>query len=439
MTVTRVQIVEDERIVALDLKLALEALGCEVTGIVADGEAALALARRLPPDLILMDIHLEGEMDGTEVARRIREEQGVPVVFLTAFAEDDTLRKASASAPYGYLVKPYELRELRATLQMALSRRQAERQIERAEERLRLAVDAAELGVWEWDTRDGQMEVTGHFRKIMGLAPQTFLLGEQDFLGRVHDEDRGQLQAALQHPEVGFAVVRMLRDQGAPAWAEVYAKRHGPHRVVGVLRDVTERREMEEKLRQASVVFRTTAEGIVIMDREQRIISVNPAFSVLTGLGAAEVLGRQVDDVLHVRRHSPQFYQRLETTPLGYWNGEVPCRRRSGESFVAWEHVCAVRDDEGSVAQYVLAFSDLSAIRDAELQLNHLAFHDALTGLGNRHLLGECMEGEIERSRRSGIPILLIFMDLDGFKTINDTPGHAVGDNLLKQIAQRLR
>ena len=436
---TRIQIVEDERIVALDLKQALEALGCEITGIVATGPAAIELARRSPPDLILMDIHLEGPMDGTEAARAIRSVVPVPIIFLTAYAEDDNLRRAAASAPYGYLVKPYEMRELRATLQMALSRRTAELDIESAEERLRLAVDAAELGVWEWDTDSGHLKIGGHFSRIVGGAPTTFLEGESALLHQVHGDDRAVLVEALQQPGMACATVRLQRDAGVHLWAEIHAKRHGEHRVVGVLRDVTERKEMEEKLRQASVVFRTTAEGIAIMDKQQRIVSINPAFSLLTAMEPDEVIGRTPDEVLHARRHSPVFYERLEASEHGYWNGETVCLRRSGERFTAWEHVCAVRYDLGQVVQYVLAFSDLSAIRDAELQLNHLAFHDALTGLGNRNLLAECMESEIERSRRSGIPIALIFIDLDGFKTINDTLGHAVGDELLKQVAQRLR
>jgi len=115
---TRIQIVEDERIVALDLKQALEALGCEITGIVATGPAAIELARRSPPDLILMDIHLEGPMDGTEAARTIRAAVPVPIIFLTAYAEDDNLRRAAASAPWS--CKRRSLRNQKSTVRGAV-------------------------------------------------------------------------------------------------------------------------------------------------------------------------------------------------------------------------------------------------------------------------------------------------------------------------------
>ncbi|GAA5175318.1 EAL domain-containing protein [Niveibacterium umoris] len=441
---TRVQIVEDERIVALDLKQSLETLGYEVTGIAARGDEAIGQAERHHPDLVLMDIHLEGVMDGTEAAREIHQRLHIPVVFLTAYAEDETLNRAAASVPYGYLLKPYELRELRATVRMAVTRRRAELATERAEEQLRLAVDAAELGVWEWDASDDSIKVGGHFLRLLGSAPSVFNEGPQAFIERVHESDRAQLLEAIDRPEGAHAIVRMRREDGRFIWAEVHAKAFrssplSPCRLIGVVSDVTERREMEDKLRQASVVFRTTAEGIAIMDAERRIVSVNPAFSSLTGFSLTDVLGCNPDEFLHARRHSDSFYARLEASEQGYWNGEISCRKKNGGMFPAWEHVCAVRDEAGSAVQFVLAFSDISAIREAEAQLNHLAYHDALTGLGNRHLLADSLETEIERARRSGMPLVLLFIDLDGFKTINDTLGHAIGDALLKEIAERLR
>src|SRR5437763_16750311 len=122
MNQTNILVVEDERIIAFDLKQRLEALGYRISAVVPSGEEAIAKVAELQPDIVLMDIHLEGSMDGIEAAQRIHERLRIPVVCLTAYTEDETLRRAQASLPFGYLVKPIEARELHATIQMAFSR-----------------------------------------------------------------------------------------------------------------------------------------------------------------------------------------------------------------------------------------------------------------------------------------------------------------------------
>lgn len=143
-------LVEDERIVAFDLKRQLQGFGYRVGSVVASGEQAVERAEDDPPDLVVMDIHLEGRMDGIQAADEIRARHRIPVVFLTAYAEDETLSRALDSRPFGYLVKPCEVRELHATIQMALARREIEVAVEQSEMRLKLAMDAASLGVLEW-------------------------------------------------------------------------------------------------------------------------------------------------------------------------------------------------------------------------------------------------------------------------------------------------
>lgn len=126
MNTASILIVEDERIIALDLKYRLEVLGYSVAAVVASGEAAICKAGELQPEIVLMDIHLDGSMDGIEAAQTICEQSRIPVVFVTAFAEDETLKRARNCLPFGYIVKPIEMRGLHATIQMALSRRAAE-------------------------------------------------------------------------------------------------------------------------------------------------------------------------------------------------------------------------------------------------------------------------------------------------------------------------
>ncbi len=139
----RILIVEDERIVAMDLERVLTELGFAVVGMVSNGKDAIAQAHENPPDLVLMDIMLEGEMDGIETAQQIRSERDIPLVYLSAHADERLTEKAKATEPYAYLVKPYTPRELRASIEMALHKHEIEVQLRRSEERFRLLFDKA--------------------------------------------------------------------------------------------------------------------------------------------------------------------------------------------------------------------------------------------------------------------------------------------------------
>lgn len=437
-----VLVVEDERVVALDLRDSLEDMGYRVVDILARGEDAAGAAERYRPDLVLMDIHLAGAMSGTEAAGVIRQRFDIPVVFLTAYSDPLTLEQAAGSLPHGYLVKPFNRRELDATLRMALTRHRAEIAIQRSERRLRLALDAARMGVWEWESETGRLDSSEEISAILGRPTEQLQGGLEALLERFDPRDRETLSDELLR---GLEVSRTLElHDDEPRWVEFSAKAYpvgmkSIGRVVGVMRDVTEAHRDQIRLRQASAVFETTSEGIAVTDAQQRIISVNPAFCHITGYRADEVLMRAPDQVLHARRHGDQVDPRLEELRDDHWSGEIACRRKNGEIFPAWEHLCVIRNEAGEVSHYLITFSDISELRRAEAYLAHLAFHDHLTGLGNRNQLDETLIAEIERARDNGTCVAVFFIDLDGFKFVNDTLGHAAGDELLRRIALRIR
>ncbi|MBT0962022.1 two-component system response regulator [Denitromonas iodatirespirans] len=440
----RIMIVEDERIVALDLRQTLESFGHEVVMVASSGEQAVADGPLLKPDLVLMDIHLDGPMDGTQAAC-ILQQHNIPVLFLTAFAGQAMLDQAEQSSPYGYLVKPVETRALQATVRMALARRRAEIAVEKGEERLRLAVDVAGLGVWEWDAAAARFIGEGQFESIVGHIPESLDDTDSGFLSRIDAAYRPAIAEALTRGEAIRTTVKLkeMPGQGRNGWVDFHARafaRPGGDldRAVGVIRDVTAQREQEERLRRAAVVFTSTGEGIAILDAQRRVISVNPAFTTLTGFAESDVQGREPDDFLYARRREDAFYTRLRESESDYWSGEVACVRHDGTMFPAWQHLCVVRDAQGHIGNYVLAMSDTGALRRAEAQINHLAYHDTLTGLGNRNMLEDAIEKEIERAHQNGSRVAVLFIDLDGFKLINDTMGHATGDQLLTEVAQRI-
>jgi len=471
-------IVEDERIVALDLAHRLAELGYRVLRTVARGEDAITAVDTLSPDLVLMDINIEGAIDGIEAAARILETSRTPVVFMTAYAEDETLARAQACRPYGYLIKPYETRELHATIQVALARREADVSVERSEERLGLAMDAADLAVWEWDAgadrvvasrrptpqRSGPTPgaprtavATAQPDEASALVPERAdgaRIGLAQLLDGIAVDEREAIREALMRGETVAGVWPLHRGAEPTRWIELHARpvtparpamhapdeaHAAPPRVVGVLRDVTERRAGEERLRQAGIVLERIADAIVMIDAAHRIVSVNPAFSVLTGWTPDQAIGCDVDALLHEPPHPDGFYEALDDTPDGHWRGEVGLRRREGHLLIALESISRVPAGEADAVRYVLTCSDLTSMRQAQEQLSYLAHHDVLTGLPNRALLDERLDHELQRARRHGHGLALIFIDLDGFKSINDSLGHAAGDRLLQAIGGRLR
>ena len=439
----RIMIVEDERVVALDLKMSLRTLGYDVVGIASQAERAVQEVGRLQPDLVLMDIHLDQGSDGTVAAALIQERWRLPVIYLTAYADEDTLTRAERSLPYGYLVKPFQLRELGATVRMALARRTVERQLEQTEERLRLAIDSAALGVLEWETSSDTLVVAGHMERLLGSKPSRFREGHEAFMQRIHEDDRA---GVLDDIATGHAVdrtVRMHFANGQSGWAELHAGSYptaeqSGERLIGVLRDVTERFLADETLRQGQVVFESSVAGIVVLDAAGLITAVNPAFTRMTGHVADAVKGREPAELLVARRRHEHPAMELRADDSDYWQGEACYLKANGEVFVAWQQHCVVRDTQGVATRYVLILNDFSALRKAQSELNYLAYHDPLTGLGNRRLLDESLQTEIAVARSTGRPLALLFIDLDGFKLINDTLGHVCGDAELKAVAERL-
>jgi diguanylate cyclase (GGDEF)-like protein/PAS domain S-box-containing protein len=430
----RVQIVEDERIVALDLRSGLEQLGFDVVGIAANESDALRLAETALPDLVLMDIHLDQGSDGINAARQIRERLAVPVIFLTAYGEPETLKRAAGAAPYGYLLKPFELRELNATVCMAMARRHEELKTEKAERRLLLALESARLAVLELEGPEGSLRWSG--QGLGGeLAPLGHALSLAELRERLDAPACLALDELLQHGRPMDLTCRWQRGAGAPRWMEIHARRFESERLVmGMLRDVTDRVESETRLRQALVVFDATDEAILFLDADCRVLSCNPAFSTMTGWQEAEVLGRLPASFLYARRPG----ERQDGPARQHRQGEFTCLRRDGSSFPALEHLCAVLDERGQASHHVLSFSDISEIRDTQFKLQHLALHDPLTGLGNRLHLQEALLAH-GASAAGGASLGLLFIDLDGFKIINDTLGHECGDELLKVLAKRLQ
>lgn len=202
---------------------------------------------------------------------------------------------------------------------------------------------------------------------------------------------------------------------------------------------VTQQNRAHDGLRLAAKVFESSNEGIVITLPDATIVDVNDAFTRLHGLTREEAEGAN-PRIFKSDRHDPDFYRRMWDSLLetGQWSGEVWDRRADGAIFPKLLSIAAVRDERGKTTHYVGVFSDITEIKEAEDKLMQLATHDPLTGLANRALLDEELVRAIARARRNGTQVAVNFLDLDHFKNVNDTLGHAQGDELLIQVARRL-
>ncbi len=203
--------------------------------------------------------------------------------------------------------------------------------------------------------------------------------------------------------------------------------------------DVTELNRQKRRLREAAAVFENTAEGIIVMDAAGLVVDVNPAFEEITGYLCDDVRG-QTPLILRSDLHDEAFYKTLWccVKEAGRWRGELLDRRADGSAYPCWVNLSEVRDEAGRISNYVAVCTDIEPIKQSQRQLEHLAHHDALTGLPNRLLFSERLNQAIAQASRHGRQLAVVFMDLDNFKNVNDSLGHDAGDQLLRHIAQLL-
>ena len=259
------------------------------------------------------------------------------------------------------------------------------------------------------------------------------------------ESGRKNMQALMSSAVPSVDVDRLYwRPDQTQFWGHLTGKRfydaNGEERgLIGVIADITESRKAEEKLHLDAGVFTHAHEGIMITSADGTIIDVNAAFSRITGYEHDDLLGKN-PRTLSSGRQGKEFYAKLwgDLKGKGHWYGEVWNRRKSGEVYAEMLTISAVRDAQGQTRQYVALFSDITERKQMEDQVRQLAFYDALTQLPNRRLLHDRLRQTMTASKRTNCYGAVMVLDLDNFKSLNDTHGHLVGDLLLIEVARRL-
>lgn len=330
-------------------------------------------------------------------------------------------------------------------------------EIARGESRLSAVIDTALDSVIQMDVKgriigwnsQAELEFGWPREKAMGQVLEDLIIPA------VHRSAyRASMKKFLVAPENFTASIRgsalnartemsVLRRDGREFQAELSmthnALADGSFQFTAFFRDITKQIEREEAQRLASMVLNTVEEAVMVMDTDLNIINVNPAFTKITGFTAKEVLGKN-PRILSAGKHTIEFGKEISDALRinGIWQGEIWDRHKNGETFIKWLTTKAVRNDKGTLTHYLGVFSDISERKAIENQMKRLAHHDTLTDLPNRTLFNDRLQQAMNKARRDKGRLALKFIDLDKFKPVNDTYGHAVGDQLLKEVAIRL-
>lgn len=316
-----------------------------------------------------------------------------------------------------------------------------------AKEQLRIAAVAFEShqGIVVTDAADTILRSNQAFTKITGYTAEEVVGKRMHFLKSDRHDNRfyADIWTKIQRDGAWEGEIWNRNKNGdvRPHWLTIAAvKDHEgtTSHYIGTYTDITDIKAAAADLRIAAVAFESN-QAMLITDADSRILRVNQAFVDITGYGAEEVIGK-TPRILQSGRHDKDFYREMwgTITRTGGWNGEIWDRRKNGELYPKWLTISAVKDDAGHVTHYVGSHFDISERKKSEELIHSLAFFDQLTGLPNRTLLTDRLKQAMTASARSGLYGALLFIDLDNFKSLNDTLGHDMGDLLLQQVAQRL-
>jgi diguanylate cyclase (GGDEF)-like protein/PAS domain S-box-containing protein len=344
--------------------------------------------------------------------------------------------RAGLSETHGQLSRlNVELEEsLRARSDALVRSIASERQLAVSRSHLETAQQLAQLGSWEWDGR--HFTASEELRRLLGVAATEPLL-YADLTDRTAPADQRRVAKALDGAVSGHGGFHLdhgiIRPDGTIRQVVHHADtlREGDQgfRVLGVVQDITERKRTLDQLELASLVFANTQEGIIITDERTTILSVNKAFTEITGYTPDEAIGN-TPRLLRSDRQPNHFYADMwhALNEIGIWQGEIWNRRKNGEAYLQWENIFSVTDEDGEIRRYIAVFSDVTEMHHKDQRIHHQANHDSLTGLPNRTLLFD----RLARVLDEGDPVAILILNLDRVRMVNESLGPEPGDRLLQ-------
>jgi diguanylate cyclase (GGDEF)-like protein/PAS domain S-box-containing protein len=384
-------------------------------------------------------------LDGVDRMYSFRQVGDLPLFVSAGLADEDYL------VQWRHHVLEYGIGLVILSLVVAgfeLRQRRAEKALRKGEENLRTIADYT----YDWEYWEGPQHellyMSPSCERITGYSLAEFVADPGLLYRIIHPDDRHVMEehrVNIAYTDVADVDFRIVRRDGEICWIS-----HGCHAVHGKYgkylgrrssnRDITARKKAEEMLHVAAIAFDAQkGMSVTVTDANCVILLVNSSFTQITGYSAEEAVGKK-PQILKSGRHDANFYTAMwkSINDTGVWEGEIWNRRKNGQIYPEYLTITAVKNQNGIIANYVATFNDITLIKTAEEEINNLAFFDSLTQLPNRRMLIDRLKQALAFSARNRREGALLFIDLDNFKTLNDTLGHDIGDLLLQQVARRL-
>ncbi|BAJ03198.1 EAL domain-containing protein [Shewanella violacea] len=390
----------------------------------------------LQTDLLQFERMLQGEIDEYEMDKRFVAKDG--------------------SIVYTHLTVACQ--RVNAKVQLVISgllditsQKQAESAMRSSQEQLALVLSSSELGLWDWDIKTNKVDRNERCAELLGCSVYEIQHNERIWINGIHPQDRvavlHSVDAHLKGDTVQHSIeYRLVALSGETRWildsGKVVSRdaKGVPLRMCGTHTDITDRKRVEESLKLAASVYNNSSEAMSVQDRQGKIITINSAFSEITGYLENEVIDQHIDILRCERTNKTQFEQMsLQIIETGKWQGEIWLKHKNATEYIVWLTINTIYDSRGEVYRRVALFSDITEKKQAEHIIWKQANYDPLTGLPNRRMLLEYLGTELLKSDRNKQHLALMFLDLDYFKEVNDTLGHDVGDLLLVETAKRLK
>ncbi|MEI6673638.1 MAG: PAS domain S-box protein [Verrucomicrobiota bacterium] len=373
MNKPRLFIVEDEAIVAADIAIRLTQLGFQVAGTATSGEEALARVEQIQPDLVLMDIRLQGTMDGIATAHELRKRHQLPVIFLTAYAEGATFQRAKLAEPFGYILKPFEDRELEIVIDLAFYKHQSERKVKQIEQRHKTIIQTSMDGFWLVGDQSQLLEVNETYCRMSGYSePELLAMRVSDL--EVHEsavDTSNRIQKIIEQGADRFESTHRRKDGSLfEVEVSVLYQAANDHHLVAFIRDITERKRAANFLQ---LVLENIPDFVFWKDRNSAFLGCNNNFAQAAGVGTPDQIIGKTDYDMAWKKEESDFYVRLDRQVMendqAAYHIIEPQRQADGKQ--AWLDTCKVplHDAQGHVIGTLGTYVDITARKLAEERL----------------------------------------------------------------------